>query len=409
MPPKKDAKKTSQARKKPDTTLSSKENASSRTQGVLEHKLPIEVLQIILSVFNTAFPMSTDHANLIKTIQSVKGHLYNRDFAAAFSEQSSLDAYAVRWSAARALGYAEILLQPQLRSLLTGRKDANIHASADRFATSSAVKPSVMDADAPQASSLSVNSDKAICIGGGAGAEVVALATVARAFQSSVSILAVDSANWSNPTARLRAALSTAPVLSAYASEATTARPENQALLETIDGLNINFLQQDVLEWQLDAMRESIWNAKLCTIMFTLNELFSTSLPKTTTFLLNLTQVMPTDSHLLVVDSPGSYSEIELSKRSAAEKGEHRPAQATKKYPMKWLLDHTLLDVANIDSEPVWKKVESEDSLWFRIDRKNRERLKYPVELENMRYQMHIYRRLAARQESQGNVKVPLQ
>jgi len=119
----------------------------------------------------------------------------------------------------------------------------------------------------------------------------------------------------------------------------------------------------------------------LCTIMFTLNELFTSSIAATTTFLLRMTDIMGLGSHLLVVDSPGSYSEIKLGKEAKK-----------KQYPMKWLLDHALLEVAAAAGQggKKWEKVISDDSRWFRMS----SQLKYPIELENMRYQIHHYRRL---------------
>ena len=36
----------------------------------------------------------------------------------------------------------------------------------------------------------------------------------------------------------------------------------------------------------------------------------------------------------------------------------------------------------------IWEKLESADSVWFRLA----EGLRYPIQLENMRYQMHLYR-----------------
>ena len=63
-----------------------------------------------------------------------------------------------------------------------------------------------------------------------------------------------------------------------------------------------------------------------------------------------------------------------------------------KKYPMKWLLDHTLLSVAGTGEQAKWMKVEGEDSVWYRIER--RRELRYAVELESMRYQLHLYRRI---------------
>ena len=37
-----------------------------------------------------------------------------------------------------------------------------------------------------------------------------------------------------------------------------------------------------------------------------------------------------------------------------------------------------------------WEKVVDEESKWFRLP----PGLRYPIELENMRYQIHLYRRL---------------
>jgi len=112
--------------------------------------------------------------------------------------------------------------------------------------------------------------------------------------------------------------------------------------------------------------------------------LYSTSLSLTQKFLLNLTSTLSTGAMLLVVDSPGSYSTITLN-------------GAEKKYPMQWLLDHTLLTQADRDPtgkkkemDAKWEKVHEDESRWFRLSPD----LRYPIELENMRMQVHLYRRL---------------
>jgi 25S rRNA (uracil2843-N3)-methyltransferase len=113
--------------------------------------------------------------------------------------------------------------------------------------------------------------------------------------------------------------------------------------------------------------------------MFTLNELYSTSLALTQKFLLYLTASMPKGALLLVVDSPGSYSSVTLN-------------GAEKKYPMQWLLDHTLLKQGpKCDTDTSsWAKLVEDESRWFRLDN----RMKYPIELENMRFQLHLYRKM---------------
>jgi 25S rRNA (uracil2843-N3)-methyltransferase len=119
----------------------------------------------------------------------------------------------------------------------------------------------------------------------------------------------------------------------------------------------------------------------LITLLFTLNELYTSSITQTTAFLLKLTAATVQGTVLLVVDSPGSYSEATVGKDK-------------KKYPMQWLMDRTLLGDQGAAREerdaPKWEKVMGDESRWFRMP----EKLKYPISLENMRYQIHLFRRL---------------
>jgi 25S rRNA (uracil2843-N3)-methyltransferase len=132
--------------------------------------------------------------------------------------------------------------------------------------------------------------------------------------------------------------------------------------------------QADVLDWDEQTATSKAGHVDLTTIMFTLNELYSTSVPKTQRFLNNLTKSMKLGSLLLVVDSPGSYSTVSIN-------------GAEKKYPMQWLLDHTLL--GSDPEQALWEKTLTDESKWFRVP----EGLQYPIELENMRYQIHLFRR----------------
>jgi len=169
------------------------------------------------------------------------------------------------------------------------------------------------------------------------------------------------------------------PEISRYASAA--AKEANRALLSD-ESFAVQYSQQDLLHWDEHSQRATLANAKLVTLMFTLNELYSTSMQKTQNFLKQLTWVMSPGEFLLVVDSPGSYSTVSIN-------------GAEKKYPMQWLLDFTLLEAPQIDMHgqggpAKWQKVMSDESRWFRL----LEGLQYPIELENMRYQIHLYRKL---------------
>ncbi|KAL6859731.1 hypothetical protein J3F83DRAFT_748825 [Trichoderma novae-zelandiae] len=219
---------------------------------------------------------------------------------------------------------------------------------------------------------------KMLCIGGCA-AEQIAFASHIHQQNSSGKLSLVDAGPWNPVTQLLQERLTSPPVLSKYASAA--ARAATSPLLER-GRLETTFTQTDVLSLERDALRDMAGTEPLTvTLLFTLNELYTSGgIGKTTHFLKLLGEVLPCESLLLVVDSPGSYSEAAVGKEK-------------KRYPMQWLLDHTLLDprAAAVQSrgDYEWDKLESHDSVWFRLP----DGLTYPIQLENMRYQMHLYRK----------------
>ncbi|KAK0947282.1 hypothetical protein LTR29_001237 [Friedmanniomyces endolithicus] len=318
--------------------------------------VPLELQQTCLNIFRDALRPSVED---VTVLQEIKGCLFNRDFATAFGKEEYLRVYASRWSPSRALGYLQVLTDVQEYMLpnqdLAGPGYSN-HIPLE-----------------------------VVCLGGGAGAEVVSLAawwSVLSKFMPVAALQAcfVDIAAWHTTVKALHKHCVNAPELSQYAS--ANAREANLPLLSE-QTFSCRFQQQDVLQWPENATQSVISpTTKLVTLFFTLNELYSTSVPKAQHLLSQLTATMSTDSLLLVVDSPGSYSTVSLSG------GERR-------YPMLWLLDHTLLaDTARKagDASSVrWEKVMSDESKWFRLP----PGLEYPIELENMRYQIHLYRRLA--------------
>jgi len=345
---------------------------SSSAQKVSDTQAPAPVAfqQALLDVFCRAFhDNQRDQANA--TIQEVKGHLFMRDFAKAFANQEYLDAYALRWSASRALGYLDIFLHGDLQPVWLS--DINTASSPDNNAN---------DPLQTTATSSSGGACRVACIGGGGGAELVASAAAALLSpfpRPKAEIRAVDIADWSSCVEKLTTALTSPQQLSAYASE--SAKAANKPLIDP-GRLQVRFSQHDILNANEDILRGLLSGVHLCTIMFTLNELFATSIARTTAFLLALTDTMALGSWFLVVDSPGSYSEVTMGDGDAA---------TSKRYPMKWLLDHALLEVAgDAGKNRKWKKRVSDDSRWFRLS----PLLKYPIDLENMRYQIHLYQRI---------------
>jgi len=314
--------------------------------------IPLEVQQLLLNIFKNSFS-ERFASDINPLLQEVKGHLYNREFETAFGKEEYLEAYAARWSPSRALGYLQVFeslveeLQP-----FTKRDEG---AEDSRW--------------------------NVVCLGGGAGAEIVALGgflkrldtTVGEELTRKISVASIDVAAWENVIEKLQHQIVSKPPLSKYASAA--AQAANPALLEPAC-LDVSSHQLDILNAPFSAFAPLLQNTNLVTLMFTLNELYATSLSLTQQFLRNLASSLQPGAFLLVVDSPGSYSTVTLG-------------GSEKKYPMQWLLDHTLLR-EDRGVELQWEKVKEDESRWFRLD----EELKYPIELEDMRFQLHLYRRL---------------
>lgn len=354
----------------------------------LSKKVPIELQQLLLDIFRNTFSPRF-HSDFPAIVQQIKQHLFNRDFKNAFGPESFLEAYAMRWSPSRALAYTQIFWETLLE----------YHLEPGSLKQDLAALPLAVS----QVQSASTK--QVVCIGGGAGAELVALGTYLQLIRHpcanlddpgdkskrsllNFAIKAIDIANWSTILKELHSCMTAAPPISEYSSSA--AKAANVALISPT-ACTLSFMHEDVLKMKIEALATGFTGAVLVTLMFTLNELYSTSISSTTNLLLSLTMLLAPGALLLVVDSPGSYSTLIVGETSSTDDGGTR-----KRYPMQWLLDHTLLESAaigtskNASAERQWEKLESKESEWFRLSNE----LRYPVTLEDMRYQLHLYRRL---------------
>lgn len=356
----------------------------------------------------------------IKTlIQTIKSHLYNRDFESAFTDANEelLRAYALRWSASRALGYAGIfraVVGSDILDFKKGHIDGKIGhvlcigggAGAEIIALAG-VWRDLMDAERMKSERQDGDETKSISSAVGemtldedAGKTSQDRVTFSTSTVPSVSITAVDIADWSSVVDRLSTTIKTSAVPGSKDHPAPLLPSFEQD--ESHGGrFSVSFQKLDVLTLSDDELRGLVHRDEsktvLVTLMFTLNELFSTSMAKTTSFLLRMTDLLEPGTVLLVVDSPGSYSTVTLGKSKSSTdtpKAEITSPEGEKpqqrNYPMKFLLNHTLLSVA----EGKWDKVLSQDSRWFR---REAAKLRYAVGegagLEDMRFQIHIYRR----------------
>ncbi|KAI0144048.1 hypothetical protein F4776DRAFT_454965 [Hypoxylon sp. NC0597] len=337
----------------------------------------IKAQQRLLNIFNDTFREVLGDENFATTLQKVKQALYNRDFEAAFGSEQYLEVYAARWSPARALCYSRILNQiaDDLHPLLLATPTATAAwAESDEDEVERGRLSPTVDLEEGTTSSSTL---RMLAIGG-AAAEIVAFGDYLHGAGHGVvgDLTLLDTGPWGEVVRKLHTGLTTPPSLSKYASAA--AKAANAALIEPATRLRSTFVQQDVLQLDSNSLSKLLGQTPLLvTMLFTLNELYTSGgIKMTTAFLRNLTVTIPAGSLLLVVDSPGSYSEAAVGKEA-------------KKYPMQWLLDHTLLQTDKLPLEGcTWEKLNSHDSIWFRLV----EGLRYPIELQDMRYQMHLYR-----------------
>lgn len=352
-----------------------------------------------MDVFSTAFgERLIDVGKLRDDIQALKGFLFHREFDKAFGDEDALEAYSVRWSAVRAVAYAGLFME-------AGCLGEGLRVRAGQGGK---------------------ERRKVVCLGGGAGAEVVALGAMGRwggsgqdgeerdygsngedgdmdgGRNDGLEVMVVDIAPWSSVLSKLSSSITTPPIPTLPESSQHIQEP-----LAPQGKLAVTFKQCDIFSMQHQEMQDLCHEAKLVTLMFTLNELYSISIAKTTKMLLDLTEYVERGCMIVVADSPGSYSTLALNggkdekEKDGASKDDEKERE--KRYPMKWLLDHTLLEVASDEGRSTtgggggkgegtkqWEKVYSEDSRWFRL----REELRYPIALEDMRMQVHVYRRL---------------
>lgn len=294
--------------------------------------------QQILDLFIRTFDEALSDLNVLsRRIQEVKAALFDRDYPTAFGSQEYLEAYVSRWTPSRALAYASLLEQLVGEALFKPHPDAR-----------------------PK---------QVLCIGGGAGGEIVGLGVLsllgnnAQRQSQELHVTAIDVAEWG-------------PVLNkitAYMGSNWVERPHDESIEGAFANLNlgpnspykVNFINHDVLT--LPEGYVDISKLDLITSMFTTNELFASSKTGTVAFLHSLSACQP-GALLLIVESAGSYSEVTVG---------------SKVFPVHFLIHHILSQNNN------WELISSTDSQWFRLP----EGLSYPLQLENMRFFYRLYRR----------------
>jgi 25S rRNA (uracil2843-N3)-methyltransferase len=122
------------------------------------------------------------------------------------------------------------------------------------------------------------------------------------------------------------------------------------------------------------AIIESIQSADMITAMFLLNELLSTSKREFVALIKLIIQSMRPGALLLVVDSAGSFSEVEVGS------GPSDSSESNKRVYMVYTL---------LDSISALEVLEQANSKWFRFPKT----LKFQIPLNNIRYFLRLYRK----------------
>lgn len=287
----------------------------------------------ILSLFADGFSSTLNDPGLNKTIQAVKGHLYDRDYLKAFGSETNLFAYFVRWSPARALAYYNLF--------------TNTPRVAELF----------------QSSENRQNTTNVISIGGGAGAEIVALAAqtlMSDNADAQCRLTAIDIGNWD-------------PVIQQaqkYINDTWLPWNQRKRSPEINTPFEVEFIHGDVLTMtnssDINDNNKINWGeADLITSMFTTNELFAEDKRGTVQLLQRLNKLCKPGALLLIAESAGSYSEIQIG---------------SKKFPVQFLIQHTL--------QSSWDSVLEKDSQWYRVPQNAR----YKLALENTHFFLRVYR-----------------
>ncbi|KAK6332864.1 hypothetical protein TWF696_002885 [Orbilia brochopaga] len=313
-------------------------------------------LEAILTTFHDTFaPLFTPALPAI--IQDVKQALYQRDYVAAFDSPQKLQAYAVRWSVARALAYFDMIVGHWWS------KDVS-----QRFS---------QDDDGP----LNIT-----CIGGGAGAELVGIA-------AAFSFLATSKPGDDRPDApRLALTLldfaAWNPIVDSLYATLTDAETTRQSqLCLSKSSFSVVCHQQDIILSPLsDVTVSSLASADVVTILFTAGELYSQSPTATTKLFVSLHAVTKPGALLVVVDSAGGFEDLDVLKKGS-ESSSSDKSNSIGGYKLGFLLDKTLT------SRDRWETIASDDSRWWRMPPQLKENAAYPLDLENMRCLIRVYRR----------------
>lgn len=341
----------------------------------------------ILSLIHHALREQIDSDDLVPTVQKVKGLLYERKWLEVFGDPGLLGSYAARWVPGRALCFREMLGGlSEVREMFTvlrneedeeGEEDGETQGEGeeDRDEKEKRADGAVNDEGVRDSFDGDVNTSgqlphHILSLGGGAASELIAIASLVSSVlhtdpssSSSWKWTGLDIGSWN-------------PIISLFRSSFDTEWSITPSNLEIISH------QLDLLApSSLPLIAEILTShpPKIVTLLFTLTELLSQSVPSTFGLLKDVTQHLPSGTLFVVADS-------------ASDIGEFAMGKSGRKWPAYMILDMVLLGSGQGDEgEGEWEVVRRDDSRWYRLPEGIGEG--WPVKLENTRYWLRVYRR----------------
>lgn len=344
-----------------------REQTSRRPQQVEDYdeatlqkrKAEIEILDFYMS---TCVDSTINVDDLGKTIQKVKGFLYDRDYEAAFGTPERLNAYVYRWSPSRSFCYAHIFQQ----TLGNGNNANKTQGTTSKNSNKSSIQSISIDASNDDNNNNITN--KVLSIGGGACGEIVGYGHYLKRlqeqqsnkkelptdFRQSMQIDVIDMADWSSIIKKVNESLSTSWNLT----------PE------------ISFIHESILTMDSKGIVKLIQSHNVITIFFTLNELFQQDKQQTIKLLQLISAHSKKGTIVIFIESAGSYSDIQVGKRTFSIQ----------------MLIHYLMTSPPSDP-PSWNMLEQTDSVWYRHNLTNDDLEDFGFKLENMRYFISSYQK----------------
>jgi 25S rRNA (uracil2843-N3)-methyltransferase len=379
----------------------SRPSTSTASTTPLTTPLPIE--ELVLRSISSALEKTLRNSALPTIIQNIKHLLYEKKFLEVFEDETVLEAYASRWVPSRALAFREIMGESEyVVRLLEGRK-AGARSQGDVKG-----KGKGKEDEEEQGVQAASPRNRVVCLGGGAGSELLALVALVSAenewteFPKPVDQTGSkddpdDSEDEDDSDKTDKAKRTVFPPCDIHMVDigpyAPVVNKFTTSLRSTLPSADFteSFHQTDILSSDSDVLADllepasDLANPPLVTLFYTLSELFLQSRPATIIFLDKLSRLAPKGTLFLIVDSANE----EASALGVGKSG--------RSYSLGDVLDGLLCalkpapDGGEGPPKPRWKKLEGVDSRWFRLKAGLQE--KYPVKLENSRYWSRLYRK----------------